>query len=456
MADLIFPPDFVFGTATAAYQIEGAVHVGGRGPSIWDEFSHRRGKIFQNQNGDVACDHYHRYPQDIALMQELSVNAYRMSLSWTRIIPEGNGQVNQAGLDHYRRELDALLEAGITPYITLYHWDFPLALQKRYGGFQSRQAAYDFATYADVVARNLGDRIKHFITLNEPWDHAALGYFMGKHAPGYRRPWSFWKVIHNQLLGHALGMERIREACPDASVGISTSLTPLHAASDRDRDHRAAAVANEFLNLITLDPLLRGQYPEDLSRRLRLFAPVIEDADMTRINARLDFLGINNYQREFARHSWRVPFLNAWIIGGTQGADRDRVKNGAEHTSMGWEVYPEAIYEVLKWLQDDYGNPTVMITENGAAFEDEVVRGRVHDPRRIAYLDAYMGQVKRAMDEGAHVNGYFVWTLLDNFEWATGFSKRFGLIHVDHTTQQRIIKDSGLWIADLIRRSQSG
>lgn len=455
MTDLIFPKNFVFGTATAAYQIEGAVNEDGRGPSIWDEFSHKKGKVFQNHNGDVACDHYHRYQQDVSLMGELGVNAYRMSLSWSRILPEGTGSVNQKGLDHYRRELDALLEAGITPYVTLFHWDMPLALHRRYGGFQSRQAATDFADYAEVVARELGDRIKHFITLNEPWEHCVMGHFMGEHAPGYKRPWTYWKVIHNQLLAHGLGMERIRDICPDATVGITTSQTPAHPASDRAKDHRAAMVANDFLNFITLDPLLKGHYPEDLSRRLRLFSPKFGSDDMAKISAPVDFIGINNYQREFARHTWLVPFLNTWIIGGTGGADRDFIKDGVQHTSMGWEVYPQAIYEVLKWLQDDYNNPTVMITENGAAFEDTVVNGEVDDPKRIAYLNGYISQVKRAMDEGADITGYFAWSLVDNFEWAAGYAKRFGLIHVDHQTQKRIIKNSGHWYANLIKRSQS-
>lgn len=455
MRELTFPEDFVFGTATAAYQIEGAVNEDGRGPSIWDEFSHKKGKIFQDQNGDVTCDHYHRYAEDVALMRELGVNAYRLSLSWSRIIPEGTGAVNQKGLDFYRRLLDSLLEAQITPYVTLFHWDMPLKLHQRYGGFQNRQAALDFADYAQVVARELGDRISHFITLNEPWEHCVLGHFLGDHAPGLKKPWNYWKIMHHQLLGHAMAMERIRNTCPDAIVGITVSQLPIHPLTDRDKDHRAAAVGNEFMNFITLDPLVKGHYPEDLSRRLRLFAPKVGADDMTRINAPVDFIGINNYQREFARHTWLVPFLNAWIEGGGEVAEGDFVKDGVQYTSMGWEVYPEAIYEALKWLQDDYGNPTVMITENGAAFEDVVVDGVVDDPKRISYLEAYMGQVKRAMDEGANITGYFAWSLMDNFEWATGYSKRFGLIHVNYETQQRIIKSSGRWYHDLIKRSQT-
>lgn len=455
MTELVFPSDFIFGTATAAYQIEGAVDEDGRGPSIWDEFTHKKGKIHLDQNGDVACDHYHRYLEDVALMGELGVNAYRMSLSWSRIIPEGSGAVNQAGLDHYKRLFDALLEADITPYVTLFHWDMPLKLHQRYGGFQSRQASLDFANYAELAARELGDRVKHWITLNEPWEHCVMGHFLGEHAPGVRKPWNYWKIMHHQLLGHALAMERIRETCPGATVGITTSQLPVHPLSDREKDHKAAAVANEFMNFITLDPLLKGHYPQDLSRRLRLFAPKLGSDDMAKINAPVDFIGINNYQREFARHSWLMPFLNAWIVGGGEVAERDYVKDGVQYTSMGWEVYPQAIYEAVKWLQDDYGNPTVMITENGAAFEDTVVNGEVDDPKRIAYLHDYLSQIKRAMDEGANVTGYFAWTLLDNFEWATGYSKRFGLIHVDYDTQQRTIKNSGHWYRELIHRSQN-
>lgn len=452
--DLCFPGDFIFGTATAAYQIEGAVNEDGRGPSIWDEFTHKPGKIFQDQNADVACDHYHRYAEDVALLKEIGVDAYRMSLSWSRILPEGTGTVNQKGLDFYRRLLDALLEAGITPWVTLFHWDMPLALHRKYGGFQHRQAAYDFADYAELAARELGDRVGHWITLNEPWEHCVMGHFLGEHAPGVRRPWRYWKIMHHQLLAHGLGMERIREVKPEAEVGVTTSLLPVHPLTDREKDHRAAAVGNEFMNFITLDPLLKGRYPEDLSRRLRLFRPHIEPGDMERIMAPADFIGVNNYQREFARHSALMPFLNAWIVGGGKPAETEFVRDGVQHTSMGWEVYPEALYEVLKWLQDGYGNPRTLITENGAAFDDQVVDGKVDDPKRIDYLNGYLTEVKRAMGEGANVGGYFIWTLMDNFEWATGFSKRFGLVHVDHDSQQRILKSSAKWYRDLIRNSR--
>ena len=454
MSDLIFPREFVFGTATAAYQIEGAVTKDGRGPSIWDEFSHRKGKIHLDQNGDIACDHYNRFPEDVALMAQLGVNAYRLSISWSRILPEGTGAVNQKGLDHYRRLVDRLLENGITPYVTLFHWDMPLKLYQRYGGFQSRQAAYDFADYAEIAVRELGDRINHWITLNEPWEHCVLGHFLGKHAPGVRKPWKAWKIMHHQLLGHGLALERIRAQRPEATVGITVSLSPIHSATDSDKDREAAATANEFMNFITLDPLLKAHYPEDLSRRLHLFAPKFGSSDLEKINAKVDFIGVNTYQREFAQHSRLVPFLNAWIVGGGEVAERDFVKDGVQYTSMGWEVYPRAIYEALTWLREDYGNPTVMITENGAAFEDNRVNNEVDDPKRIAYLNDYLSEVKHAMDDGSNVTGYFVWTLMDNFEWATGYSKRFGLIYVDYDTQQRTIKNSGYWYRNLIQQSQ--
>ncbi|TQV67237.1 beta-glucosidase [Exilibacterium tricleocarpae] len=454
MKELKFGKDFIFGAATAAYQIEGAVNEGNRGPSIWDRFSHRKGKILNNHNGDIACDHYHRYPEDVALMRELGLTAYRFSLSWSRILPEGTGRVNAEGIDFYRRLADKLLEAGITPYATLFHWDMPLQLHRRYGGFLNRQAALDFAEYAAVVADALGDRIKHWITMNEPWEHSCLGHVIGVHAPGHRRPWTHMNVIHNQLLAHGLALEKIRQRRPDAQVGITLSLTPIHPHSDRDKDHLAAGIGNEFMNFITLDPLLKGHYPEDLCRRFGRFAPKIEPGDMTLISAANDFIGVNNYQREFARYTRLVPFLNTWIVGGTGVADGDFIKDGVQHTAMGWEVHPPAIYEVLKWLQDKYDNPRVLITENGAAFDDNLVEGRVNDPKRIAYLHAYLAQVKKAIDEGARIEGYFVWTLMDNFEWAVGYAKRFGLIHIDYATQQRTIKDSGYWYRDLIRLNQ--
>jgi len=450
---LIFPPNFAFGASTAAYQIEGAVADDGRGPSVWDEFSHKKGKIRKQHNGDHACEHYVRYADDVQLMQTLGLDAYRFSISWSRVMPLGRGKVNQQGLDFYHKLVDKLLEAGITPYATLFHWDFPLALHKEYKGFLSRQAAQDYANYVEVVVRSLGDKIKHWITINEPWEHGCLGYFMGEHAPGHKRPWNYMQVMHHQMLAHGLGVERIRQLAPDAKVGIAVSLTPIHPLTDSIKDQQAADVANDFMNFVTLDPLLKGKYPDSLMKAFRWFSADIRPGDMSKISQPLDFIGINNYQREFARYSALVPFLKSWIVGGGGVSDTDFVKNGVQHTSMGWEVYPQSIYEALKWLQDDYGNPTVIITENGAAFDDVVTDGKVDDPKRIAYFQDYLAQVSKVIAEGANVSGYFAWSLFDNFEWAAGYDKRFGLIHVDYQSQQRIIKQSGHWYRQLIERN---
>ena len=452
-AAALFPAHFEFGAATSAYQIEGAVRADGRGVSIWDEFCRRRGKISGGESGERACDHYGRYRQDVGLMRKLGLQSYRFSIAWPRVIPGGTGPVNRQGLSFYERLVDELLAADITPFATLFHWDLPAALMKRYGGFLDRRAAEDFAAYAEVVTRALGDRVKHWITINEPFEHAFFGYVTGMHAPGLHRPWSYPTVIHHQLLAHGMAVERIRENCPGAQVGIALSLTPIHASpeGDPEKNQAAARTANEFMNFITLDPLLRGRYPEDLSRRLRWFLPRIAQDDMKRIGAPLDFIGINNYQREHAHFSRWVPFLNSWISGGGAIAQGESVREGVQYTSMGWEVHPPALHEALSWLRRDYGNPPVYITENGAAFDDSLIDGAVHDPKRVAYIAAYLTQVQRAIAEGADVRGYFVWSLFDNFEWAAGYAKRFGIVHVDYEFQVRTIKTSGLWYAEQIR-----
>jgi beta-glucosidase len=453
---LVFPPPFLFGAATSAYQIEGAASKDGRGVSIWDEFC-RTGKTRHGETGDVACDHYHRFAQDVALLKKLNLQAYRFSIAWPRVVPDGTGTVNQRGLDFYKRLLDELLEAEIVPFVTLFHWDMPVSLLRRYGGFLDRRAATDFADYAEVVVRALGDRVRHWITINEPFEHAFLGYCMGVHAPGIRRPWSYLQVIHHQLLAHGMAVERIRGLRSSAKVGIAVSLTPIHPSptGDPEKNRRAAQTANELINFATLDPLLRGHYPDDLWRRLRWFRPKIALRDLQSIRATMDFIGINNYQREFATHRPWIPFLQGWVAGGTDIASGQRSRGTGQgetqYTSMGWEVYPPALHEVLTWLRRDYDNPPVYITENGAAFDDQAVEGVVHDPQRMAFLAGHLTEVQRAITEGADVRGYFAWSAFDNFEWAAGYAARFGLIHVDFATQVRTIKNSGYWYAELIR-----
>ncbi len=450
MKELHFNSNFIFGAATAAFQIEGAWNEDGKGESIWDRFTHTKGKIRNGDTAEIACDHYHRYPEDIALMKELSLDAYRFSLAWTRIMPEGTGRVNRAGVDFYNKLVDALLEAGINPYITLFHWDLPLALQKNYRGFQNREIVNFYGDYVEIVVRALGDRVTNWITINEPWEYAAFGHFLGYHAPGKKSLWAYFSVMHNLLRAHGRAMEIIKSIVPESRAGITISMTPVHPATDSDKDRWSAMVANEFMNHITLSPLYKGEYPETLWERMGLFTPKVHDGDMDLIQTPTDFLGVNLYSREHAMYRWYIPFLNTWVTG-EDVPDREFTRDGREYSSMGWEVYPDVMYESLKIVQDQYGNPPVYITENGVPYTDTVADGKLRDPKRIEFIRNYLSRARDAIREGADVRGYFYWTLMDNFEWAEGLSKRFGLVYVDFETQERIIKESGYWYRDLVR-----
>jgi beta-glucosidase len=451
MATIQFPEGFLFGAATSAYQIEGAFNEDGKGPSIWDDFAHRAGKIRFGQNGDLACDHYHRFAEDVALMKSLGLQAYRFSIAWSRIFPEGEGRINQKGLDFYSHLTDALLENGITPFPTLFHWDLPLALQKQYNGFENRKVCSFFADYSEAVARALGDRIRQWVTINEPFEFAAFGHFLGGHAPGKTSLPAYFRVIHHLLLAHGMALERIRSIDPALQVGIVVSLTPIHPQTSSEKDRQAARLANQFMNHVTLQPLFKGSYPEPLWSRIRLLRPSVKSDDMQTISGPTDFIGINNYQREFATYKWYVPFLQM-DISGKETAETEFVKDGVQHTSMGWEVYPQGIYECLRLLKDEYGNPPVYITENGAAYDDRPSEdGQVNDPLRVQYLESYLGKAQEALSAGCQLKGYFVWSLMDNFEWAAGFSKRFGIVYVDFGKQKRIIKQSGRWYQELIQ-----
>jgi len=468
------------GAATAAYQIEGAVEQDGRGESIWDVFSHKPGKIKPGHNGDVACDHYNRMQEDVRLMQQLGLNAYRFSVAWPRILPEGRGRVNEKGIDFYSRLVDELLQAEITPYLTVFHWDLPQALQKEYGGFAGRQIVDDFADYSELLGRRLGDRVKKWITLNEPWVYAVLGNLLGAHAPGRKNPWAAFKTVHHSLLAHAAAVERLRDvvgttvagatggaaivAAPadtdddsdsDVEIGITLNLFPIFPQTESEKDRQAADLADQFVNRLFLDPLLKGEYPQELWRKLRLFTPKIRNEEMRRIAAPVDFIGINNYTREHAEYRRMIPFAH-FFLSGLDVPEAEFVKNGVQYTSMGWEVYPQGLYQLLTRMREEYGNPRVYITENGAAFNDELVEEkgelRVHDPLRIDYLKSYLEYVEQALQDGCNVKGYFVWTLMDNFEWAEGYDKRFGLVYVDYANGlRRTIKDSGYWLRDLIK-----
>ena len=450
---MTFPPSFVFGSSTSAYQIEGAWQEDGKGESIWDRFCHTRGKIRFGHMGNVACDHYHRWKDDILLMKSLGLNAYRFSVSWPRIFPTGEGEANQKGLDFYDRLVDGLLEAGINPFVTLFHWDLPQALQYKIGGFSNRECVKYFTEFAIKVAKKLGDRVNHWITINEPWIYAVFGELIGVHAPGKRNPWAAFRTIHNLLLAHATAMEAIKSINNKCLVGISLNLTSIRRMTDSQKDRDATYIADLFFNGIQLDPLLKGQYPNLLWNKLRLFRPRVQSGDMKLISSHLDFLGVNCYTSARAYHKWYVPFLHAWMTG-SRIPDTEFMKDGIQYTSMGWEVYPKCIYNVLMRIKKDYGNPSVYITENGAAFDDIVDNGAIHDIKRIDFLIKHVDMVYKAIQENANVKGYFVWSLLDNFEWAVGFSKRFGIVYVDYNTQNRIIKDSGFWYRDLIQNQK--
>jgi beta-glucosidase len=432
-----FPSDFIWGAAASAYQIEGAAHEDGRGESIWDRFSATPGKVRAGDTGEIACDFYHRYPEDIALMRELGLDAFRFSIAWPRIVPSATGPVNEAGLDFYDRLVDALLEADIRPYVNLFHWDLPQKLEDA-GGWPERATAEAFAGYAAVVAQRLGDRVKDWITHNEPFCTSWLGYGMGAHAPGRKSVRDALAASHHALLAHGWAVEAIRRASPDAEVGIVVDPWPIHPASDDPADVAAAWAEDGVRNRWFFDPLLRGAYPEDVLERFEAEAPPIRDGDLATISVPLDFLGVNNYSRRIVR-------------AGLNGTAIDVPAPGGELTDMGWEVYPDALHESLVRMHREYGVESIYITENGAAFAD--VRshdGRIHDVERIAFLDGYLDAIERARAEGVPVRGYFVWSLLDNFEWSLGYSKRFGLVYVDYPTLERVPKDSFYWYRDLI------
>lgn len=442
MAFLSFPKGFLWGVATSAYQIEGSPLADGAGASIWHRFTHTPGTILNGDTGDTACDHYHRWRQDIALMRELGLKAYRFSTAWARIFPEGKGRLNPAGLDFYSRLVDTLLEAGIVPMLTLFHWDLPAALQDS-GGWTNRDCAGWFADYAWQMVRSLGTRVPLWVTHNEPWVVTTLGYLLGQHAPGMRDLGAAARVAHHLLLGHALAVQAFRsENPPNAQIGIVNNLSPHHPASDSPMDQQVAEFHHQFVNRLFLDPLFEGRYPERVLATLSEFVPPIQEGDMELIQAPIDFVGVNYYTR----------FVVAYDPGSP--LQFRHVRQPSLYTEMGWEVYPEGLYEILEWVRETYRNPTIYLTENGAAFPDRLEEGGVvRDQARLDYLRDHLIQAHRALQAGVALKGYFVWSLLDNFEWAHGFSKRFGLVYVDYATQQRILKQSARWYAQVIERN---
>jgi len=431
-----FPADFVWGAATAAYQIEGAARADGRGESVWDRFSATPGKVRSGDTGEVACDFYHRYRDDVKLMRELGLDAFRFSIAWPRVLPDGRGRVNAAGLDFYDRLVDALLAQGLEPFATLFHWDTPQPLEDA-GGWPVRATAEAFVEYAEAVVGRLGDRVRFWATHNEPWVHAWIGHAWGEHAPGRTSEADAVAAAHHLLLSHGWAVEAIRRAAPDAQVGIVLNLHHAYPHSPSPEDEAAAWQMDGEGNRWFLDPIFRGSYPADLLERNELVAPLVRDGDLAAIAAPLDFLGVNNYFR----------FL---VSAGDDGPQLVRNQE-AQHTEMGWEVYPEGLHALLVRVARDYAPTVIYVTENGAAFGDVRVHdGSVHDPERTAYLETYIDAVSRAIADGAPVKGYFVWSFLDNFEWAHGYSKRFGLVYIDYPSLERVPKDSFYWYRDFV------
>jgi beta-glucosidase len=445
MNQMRFPKGFIIGTSTAAYQIEGASSEDGRGPSIWDRFSHVPGNIANGHTGDDACDHYHRYKQDVALMKAMGVNGYRMSVSWSRVLPEGKGKINSRGLDFYNRLVDTLAENDITPMVTLYHWDLPQALQEL-GGWGNRDTADYFAEYADIIYRTLGDRVKYWNTLNEPWVSAYAGHYHGRHAPGATDFKLAVQVSHHLMLAHAKAVEVYR-GCDhkDGKMGIALNLYPVYPASPDQKDYETVLRVDGYHNRWFLDPVLKGCYPQDILTLYQKHYQVPEFApdDMKTIaSQKVDFLGVNYYMRKVVRYLEASDLLHY----------EETLPKDSKYTDMNWEIYPQGMYDLLKRIQKDYDDPHMIITENGCAFKDTVRQnGVILDDDRKSFLEQHLNTALRAISDGIRLDGYFIWSLLDNFEWAHGYEKRFGLFYTDYATQDRLYKKSGLWLKDYIQ-----
>ena len=432
-----FPHNFLWGAATASYQIEGAWNEDGKGESIWDRFSHTPGKVKNDGTGDVACDHYHRFEEDIALMRRLGLKAYRFSTSWSRILPSGRGRINPKGLDFYDRLVDSLCAANIEPFLTPYHWDLPQALQDE-GGWANRNTCYAFADYATIMVKRLGDRVKYWATFNEPGVVAFEGNLNGGHAPGIQDPNTAYQVSHHLLVAHGYALQAMRAANPKINAGIVLNLWMADAATNSPEDVAAADTAWERSETLFLDPLFKGCYPTSTYDLIGENMPKIQDGDMALIAQNLDYLGVNFYSRNLVAADGNIEPVP-----------------GSEYTEMGWEVCAPALRRMLVKINNNYHLPPIYITENGAAFNDEVsADGKVHDERRLDYLKNHFIQTRLAMQDGVDVRGYMVWSLFDNFEWAEGYNKRFGIIRVDYENQKRTIKDSGEWYAQVIRTNQ--
>ena len=430
-------PKFLFGVATASYQIEGATNVDERCPSIWDTFCAKPGAVYKQHNGDVACDHYHLYQDDVDLIADLGVDAYRLSIAWPRII-RPDGSINQKGLDFYDRVISALKEKNLTIMATLYHWDLPQYLDDE-GGWLNRQTAYKYAEYVEVVSSYFGDRIDFYATLNEPWCSAFHGYSDGKHAPGITDDRSAFLASHNLLLAHGLAIPILRRNAVNSKHGIVLNFTPAYPANDSAKD--VADFADEY-NHWFIKPIMKGKYPQSVYQHYIDVMPTIEDGDMSIINAKIDFLGVNNYSRSVIDQDGQYPNYKQVHL------------SDVERTHIGWEVYPEGLFKLLTDLNQNYKLPPIYITENGAAVDDQVVDGAVEDEQRCRYYQNHLSSVDQAIRKGVDIRGYFAWSLMDNFEWSEGYKMRFGIVYVDYKTQTRIPKRSALWFKEFLDSRQ--
>lgn len=443
-----FPSGFIWGTATSSTQIEGAADVDGKGESIWDRFCKIPGKVLNGDRCDVSCNHYELYKDDIALIKQLQFSSYRFSISWPRVLPEGVGKANQKGIDFYKRLVEQLLKNEISPAATLYHWDLPQELQDK-GGWTNRDIVDYYLEYVHLMFRELGDMVPKWITHNEPWVVSYLGYGNGEHAPGYTDLRSFIKASHHLLLSHGKAVTLFRELnMKDRDIGITLNLSPAYPATETEDCQFAANRWDGFFNRWFLDPIFKGEYPKDLmdhyQKTLSMDYGYIHPQDLEQISQPIDFLGINYYNSAALQPGKQGEFAFLGV---------EPVSTGRPVTEMNWEIHPEALYDLLVRIQKDYGDIPIYITENGAAYDDVAVDGEVHDPKRISYIHDHLVMCLKAIQDGVNLKGYYVWSFLDNFEWAYGYQKRFGIVYVDYQTQQRIPKQSAYWFQQVIQQN---
>jgi len=442
-----FGEDFVWGVSTAAYQIEGAHDLHDKGPSIWDQFTSKKGNTYQNQHGNDACQFYHKYQEDILLMKKMNIQHFRFSLSWSRIMPNGTGAISVKGIEFYNEVINFCLECGVTPWVTLYHWDLPQALEEK-GGWTNRDILGWFEEYTTICAKNFGDRVKNWMVINEPMVFTGAGYFLGVHAPGRKGLRNFLPSVHHAVMCQASGGRILRKMVTNANIGTTFSCSQITPYRNNRRDHNAAERVDAMLNRLFIEPSLGMGYPWDTISVLKRIKSYMLPGDAASSVFEFDFIGVQNYTREKVKHSYFVPFIKAKIVKAS--------RRGVKITLMDWEVYPPSIFNMIKRFNEYPGVKKIIVTENGAAFADKIKKGKVHDKERLSYLQAYLKQVHKARKEGVNVGGYFVWTFTDNFEWAEGYYPRFGLVYVDFENQQRIVKSSGKWFRKFLATTKEG